>query len=75
MSRQIKTIAAALLFLFLSSAVLAQTQADAKAAVDRLLAQLGGAPVWAAAKGAYIYEVHVSQWARLPYNPSGMDRF
>ena len=67
MSRQIKTIAAALLFLFSSSAVLAQTQADAKAAVDRLLAQLGGAPVWGAAKGAYIYEVHVSQWARLPY--------
>lgn len=45
-------------------------QADdgaARAAVDRLLGHLGGPDVWARARGAYIYEVHVSRWARLPY--------
>lgn len=67
MFTKIKAIAAALLLLITPSTVFAETQEEAKAAVDRLLAQLGGAPVWAAAKGAYIYEVHVSQWARLPY--------
>jgi len=42
-------------------------QEAAMAATDKLLAHLGGRDAWAAAHGAYVYEVHVSKWARLPY--------
>ena len=35
--------------------------------VTALLDQLGGQEQWANAKGAYVFEVHVSKWSRLPY--------
>jgi len=54
-------------FAFVPTPVAHATDDDAKAAADRLLDHLGGRGVWAAAHGAYIYEVHVSKWARLPY--------
>lgn len=58
----------ATLFLILAPINTAAGADDAaRQAVERLLGHLGGAPQWAAARGAYIYEVHVSRWARLPY--------
>lgn len=56
-------------FLLILAVISSAAGADdaARQAVERLLGHLGGAPQWAEARGAYIYEVHVSRWARLPY--------
>ncbi len=62
-----KVLVAALFLILAPFSASAATDDAARQAVERLLGHLGGAPQWAEARGAYIYEVHVSRWARLPY--------